>query len=102
VGANEAFPFQDPYIWYTCWDPNDRTRNMKPSTELHDLIKSLTKSEKRFFKLHSSLQSGDKNYLRIFDAIDKQKVYDEDAIKKYSRRRPSSNTCHRRRTTCTN
>jgi tetratricopeptide (TPR) repeat protein len=55
---------------------------MKPSNELHDLIKSLTKSEKRFFKLHSSLQAGDKNYLRIFDAIDKQKVYDEEAIKK--------------------
>ncbi len=55
---------------------------MKPSTELFDLIKSLTKSEKRFFKLHSSLQSGDKNYLRIFDAIDKQKDYDEEALKK--------------------
>ena len=55
---------------------------MKPSTELFDLIKSLSKSEKRFFKLHSALQSGDKNYLRIFDAIDKQKAYDEDALKK--------------------
>jgi hypothetical protein len=55
---------------------------MKPSTELHELIRSLTKSEKRFFKLHSALQSGDKNYLRIFDAIDRQKVYDEDAVKK--------------------
>jgi hypothetical protein len=55
---------------------------MKPSTELHDLIRSLTKSEKRFFKLHSALQSGDKNYLRIFEAIDKQKTYDEEAIKK--------------------
>lgn len=55
---------------------------MKPSTELHDLISSLTKSEKRFFKLHSALQAGDKNYLRIFDAVDKQKVYDEDALKK--------------------
>lgn len=55
---------------------------MKPSTELFDLIKSLTKSEKRFFKLHSSLQSGEKNYLRIFDAIDKQREYDEEAIKK--------------------
>ncbi|MFT3886415.1 MAG: hypothetical protein QM724_13605 [Flavobacteriales bacterium] len=55
---------------------------MKPSTELHDLIKSLSKSEKRFFKLHAALQSGDKNYLRIFDALDKQKVYDEEAIKK--------------------
>lgn len=55
---------------------------MKPSTELHDLIRSLTKSEKRFFKLHSALQSGDKNYLRIFEAVDKQKVYDEEALKK--------------------
>ena len=55
---------------------------MKPSTELFDLIKSLTKSEKRFFKLHSSLQSGDKNYLKIFDAIDRQRSYDEQALKK--------------------
>lgn len=55
---------------------------MKPSTELHDLIRSLTKSEKRFFKLHSALQSGEKNYLRIFDAIDKQPVYDEASLKR--------------------
>jgi len=55
---------------------------MKPSTELFELIKSLSKSEKRFFKLSSSLQSGEKNYLKIFDAIDKQKDYDEEAIKK--------------------
>ncbi|MBL7964420.1 MAG: hypothetical protein JNM31_11335 [Flavobacteriales bacterium] len=54
---------------------------MKPSTELHDLIKSLTKSEKRFFKLHSALQSGDKNYLKIFDALDKQPEYNEEEIK---------------------
>lgn len=55
---------------------------MKPSTELFDLIKSLSKSEKRFFKLSSSLQTGDKNYLRIFDVIEKQTSYDEAAIKK--------------------
>lgn len=55
---------------------------MKPSTELHDLISSLTKSEKRFFKLHSALQSGDKNYLRLFDAVDKQDAYDEEDIKR--------------------
>ncbi|TXC78441.1 hypothetical protein [Luteibaculum oceani] len=54
---------------------------MKPSTELFDLIKSLTKSEKRFFKLSSSLQSGEKNYLKIFDTIEKQELYDEEAIK---------------------
>ncbi|MFN3875290.1 MAG: hypothetical protein ACK4L7_05205, partial [Flavobacteriales bacterium] len=55
---------------------------MKPSTELHELIKSLTKSEKRFFKLHSALQSGPKNYLRLFEAIDKQAEYDEEEIKR--------------------
>src|SRR5690606_5380767 len=55
---------------------------MKPSTELFKLIKSLSKSEKRFFKLTSSLQTGEKNYLKIFDCIDKQAFYDEEAIKK--------------------
>ena len=54
---------------------------MKPSTELFELIKSLSKSEKRFFKLSSSLQTGDKNYLKIFDAIEKQAVYNEAGLK---------------------
>ena len=54
---------------------------MKPSSELFDLVKSLTKSEKRYFKLSSSLQHGEKNYLQLFDAIEMQKQYDENAIK---------------------
>lgn len=54
---------------------------MKPSTELFSLIKSLTKSEKRFFKLNSALQSGDKNYLKIFDFIESQSKYDEEDLK---------------------
>ncbi|MFT6502722.1 MAG: hypothetical protein ACJASQ_002849 [Crocinitomicaceae bacterium] len=54
---------------------------MKPSTELFKLVKSLTKSEKRFFKLSSSLQSGEKNYLKIFDYIERQSSYDENALK---------------------
>lgn len=54
---------------------------MKPTTELFDLIQSLTKSEKRFFKLSSSLQQGEKNYIRLFDAIEEQEEYDEDKIK---------------------
>lgn len=54
---------------------------MKPSAELFELIKSMTKSEKRFFKMVSSLQAGDKNYLKIFDAIDEQNDYDEEAVK---------------------
>ena len=54
---------------------------MKPSTELFSLIKSLSKSEKRFFKLNSALQAGDKNYLKIFDFIEKQNKYDEEDLK---------------------
>jgi hypothetical protein len=54
---------------------------MKPSTELFSLIKSLSKSEKRFFKLNSALQSGDKNYLKIFDFIERQHKYDEEELK---------------------
>jgi len=54
---------------------------MKPSTELFQLIKSLSKSEKRYFKLSSSLQSGEKNYMKLFDAIELQSAYDEAAIK---------------------
>jgi tetratricopeptide (TPR) repeat protein len=56
---------------------------MKPSNELFDLIKSLTKSEKRFFKLSSSIQTGEKNYLKIFDYIDGQEEYDEAKLKDY-------------------
>ncbi|MCC6600699.1 MAG: hypothetical protein IT223_08490 [Crocinitomicaceae bacterium] len=58
---------------------------MKPSNELFDLIKSLSKSEKRFFKLQSALQSGDKNYVRLFDVIDRMEEYEEDSIKKIFR-----------------
>lgn len=53
------------------------------SDELFQLIKSLTKQEKRYFKLYASRHViGKKNkYLLLFDAIDKQKSYDEDTIK---------------------
>lgn len=54
---------------------------MKPSNELFVLIKSLTKSEKRFFKLSSSMQNGEKNYIKIFDYIDAQANYDEYQMK---------------------
>ncbi len=54
---------------------------MKPTKELFDLIKSLSGSEKRYFKLTASLQKGNKNYLKLFEAIDSQKVFDENEIK---------------------
>lgn len=59
---------------------------MKPSNELFVLIKTLTKSEKRFFKLSSSIQTGDKNYLKLFDYIDSQSEYDEKVLKHHFRR----------------
>ena len=65
---------------------------MKHSDILFDLIKSLHKSEKRFFKLLGGLQQGDKNYLRLFDAMEKQPQYDErDFLSRYSQEPFSQN-----------
>src|SRR6188508_481123 len=54
---------------------------MKQSSDLHELIRSMNKNEKRYFILNSSLQNGNKNYLELFKILEKQKVYDEKAIK---------------------
>ncbi len=53
---------------------------MKKSEELFYLIQSLSKSEKRYFKL-SSQGSDEAEYLLLFNAIEAQKTYDEAAIK---------------------
>jgi hypothetical protein len=52
------------------------------SVELFDLIQSLSKSEKRFFKLYSQrIENSDtKKFLMLFDIIGKQSNYDEVAI----------------------
>ena len=36
---------------------------MKANSELFDLVKTLNKNEKRYFRLQTSLQKGSKNYL---------------------------------------
>jgi tetratricopeptide (TPR) repeat protein len=54
---------------------------MKTSDDLFQLIKSLSAPEKRYFKLQASLYAREKKYLMLFDAIDAQEHYDEDAIK---------------------
>lgn len=53
---------------------------MKSKELLFELIHSLTKSEKRFIKLNAQMHSGDKVYLKLMDAIAKQKEYDEEAL----------------------
>jgi len=57
---------------------------MRPQNDLHSLIKSMTKAEKRYFKLSATLNSrnGSSNYLQLFDAIDKQSVYNEEKLRK--------------------
>ncbi len=53
---------------------------MKVSTELFDLIKSMSRNEKRYFKL-GGIQDGSTNYLLLFRVIDEQVVYNEAEIK---------------------
>jgi len=57
---------------------------MKNPSDLFQLIKSLSKSEKRYFKIYASRHviGEQNNYIKLFDAIDRQKEYDEDAIRK--------------------
>lgn len=54
----------------------------KVSNHLFELIKSLNKSEKRYFKLFSSRHTiGEENgYLKLFDFIDRMDTYQEDLI----------------------
>jgi len=53
---------------------------MKPTNELYDLIRSLTGSEKRYFKLNAAKQKGNKIYLKLFDAVDSKKILDESEL----------------------
>lgn len=55
---------------------------MKSSNELFDLIKSLSPSEKRFFKIYASRHviGEENNYVALFEAIDNLEVYDEDYL----------------------
>lgn len=54
------------------------------SDQLFQLISSLSKPEKRYFKLYSTRHTVGKknNYLMLFDAIEKQNQYNEEALKK--------------------
>lgn len=52
-----------------------------PSSRLFDLIKSLSGSEKRYFKL-AAKADGQSKYLRLFEAIEQQEVFDDVALQK--------------------
>ena len=57
-----------------------------PSIRLHELVNSLSGSEKRYFTIFASKHSSSKStkinkYIQLFNIIDKQSFYDENAIK---------------------
>ncbi len=54
------------------------------SADLFDLIKSLTPTEKGYFRKFAAAMSGDEksDYLKLFEAVDHQTNYDESALKK--------------------
>ncbi len=58
-----------------------------PSTELFDLIKSMSRNEKGYFKKYCARHLGEKNNnALLFDAIDNQKEYYElDIVKKFKK-----------------
>lgn len=59
---------------------------MKKQDALFQLIKSLTRGEKRNFRILAQLTSGDKKYLQLFDVIDNMEEYDEQKVlKKFKR-----------------
>jgi hypothetical protein len=49
---------------------------MRKQDQLNELIKSLSKQEKRYFKLFASLQAGDKKFIRLFDELAKSGTYE--------------------------
>ncbi|TND10031.1 MAG: hypothetical protein FD123_713 [Bacteroidetes bacterium] len=57
---------------------------MQQQDQLFELIRSLSPHEKGYIRRMSALhhQDGENNYTRLFDAIDRQKKYDEAALKK--------------------
>jgi hypothetical protein len=59
---------------------------MKKQDALFQLIKSLTRGEKRNFRMLAQLTAGDKKYVQLFDALESQEEYDEVKILKKFRK----------------
>lgn len=54
---------------------------MTSSDDLYKLIKSLNKTEKRYFTLSSSLYERETTYMKLFQLIDAQSEYNEEVLK---------------------
>ena len=54
---------------------------MTISNTLFRLIRSLSQSEKRYFKLYVTVQHQKTKYMQLFEAIDEQDMYNEQALR---------------------
>lgn len=56
---------------------------MKQSTDLFDLIQSMSPAEKRYFKIFATRHTigQQNNYVKLFDVVEKQRQYDEEKVK---------------------
>ena len=66
-----------------CFSCNNIYMPITSTEKLFKLVKSLTKSEKRNFKLYANRNQGDGNlqFLKLFDALDKQSQLNEKVVK---------------------
>lgn len=62
----------------------------KVKEALHELIQSLSKSEKRYFKLYASRHAigGETNSLRLFDYLENEASYDEEKLFSHFKNEP--------------
>jgi hypothetical protein len=61
---------------------------MKTTDDLHELIHSLSRTEKRYVHLYAGLQKGQKEYMVLFRILDKMPVYDEQELRQQLQGRP--------------
>ncbi len=54
---------------------------MTPSHDLYDLIHSLTAAEKRYVRRTALVSGRDTSWLRLFDAIDSQREFNEESLR---------------------
>ncbi len=57
---------------------------------LTSLIRAMSKSEKRYFRIMSAMQKGEKSYMLLFDTLEKNSVLHEDAAAELRRQYPGT------------
>lgn len=63
--------------------------NLITNRDLYDLVKSLSKSEKRFLKLNAAATNQQKELMLFFDELEKEKEYNEDLFIKPNKSKKS-------------